>query len=195
MQLICNLTLWCYTPMGIFELDTREYTLDEESSDDEKEGEGEDSEGERAKGKEKKARRREVEDNEEEPEGVTETNAKRGAPSEALEAESPSTMYDDLRAQATALMGVAKRDVTRSAEDVISTPAPGEMLAAFCARSCEYWAQKAHQEHASDNRVEYKQILEEVEKILAEAELDEDEMQMQATRDSGIGTGQSRNRR
>lgn len=64
-------------------------------------------------------------------------------------------------------MGVLK-DNTRSQEDAISTPLPGETLAMFYARSREftpslftakfmihiitgeYWAQKAHQ--SSDNR-------------------------------------------
>ena len=46
-------------------------------------------------------------------------------------------------------MGVSK-DQTRSAEDVVSTPLPGETLAMFYARSREHWAQKAHQ--SSDNR-------------------------------------------
>lgn len=32
-------------------------------------------------------------------------------------------------------MGVSAKDATRSAEDVISTPAPGETLAMFYARS------------------------------------------------------------
>ena len=70
--------------------------------------------------------------------------------------------------QAAAFMGVAK-DSTRSAEDVLSTPLPGETLAMFYARSralssapvapfdqliylCtgEYWAQKAY--GTSDSR-------------------------------------------
>ena len=45
---------------------------------------------------------------------------------------------------------------------------------------------------------EYKPILEEVEKLLAEAGLDEDEMKTQGARDvahMGVDTGQSRNRR
>ena len=42
---------------------------------------------------------------------------------------------------------------------------------------------------------EYKPILEEVEKILAEAGLDEDEMRAGATHASGSGTVTSRNRR
>ncbi|KAK0231789.1 galactose oxidase [Armillaria nabsnona] len=115
---------------------------------------------------------------------------------------------DALRAQATTFMGVA-RDNTRSAEDVISTPLPGETLAMFYSRSREYWAQKAHA--TSDSRgkqlrrdgfvlaeeryAEYKPILKEVEKILAEAGLDEEEMRKGAAAGPGAGGGQSRNRR
>ncbi|KZT19732.1 galactose oxidase [Neolentinus lepideus HHB14362 ss-1] len=115
-----------------------------------------------------------------------------------------------LRSQAKAFMGVAK-DTTRSTEDMLSTPLPGETLAMFYARSREYWAGKAHS--SSDNRgkllrrdafamaqdkyEEYKPILREVEQILAEAGLDEEEMRrsaaMAATGDAN--TGQSRNRR
>jgi len=74
--------------------------------------------------------------------------------------------HDEMLAQATAFMGVSK-DTTRSAEDIISTPEPGESLAIFYARSRkfhsnpslpfgvnylggEYWTQKAHA--VSDNR-------------------------------------------
>lgn len=117
---------------------------------------------------------------------------------------------DDLRNQATAFMGVAK-DATRSAEDVISTPLPGETLAMFYARSREHWSQKAH--GTSDNRgkqlrrdgfalaeeryASYKPVLEEVEKILAEAGLDEEEMRRGAAAGpmSPAASGQSRNRR
>jgi hypothetical protein len=42
---------------------------------------------------------------------------------------------------------------------------------------------------------EYKPILEEVEKILAEAGLDEEDMKKAAAGGSGAGSGQSRNRR
>ena len=72
----------------------------------------------------------------------------------------------------------------------------------------QYWAQKARE--SSDNRGKllrrdgfslaeehygtYKPILEEVEKILAEAGLDEDEMK-RASATGPAGTGQSRNRR
>jgi len=80
----------------------------------------------------------------------------------------------------------------------------------FYARSREYWAQKARE--SSDNRGKllrrdgfslaeerygtYKPILEEVERILAEAGLDEEEVQRaSATGHVGAGPGQSRNRR
>lgn len=116
---------------------------------------------------------------------------------------------DDLRKQASAFMGVSK-DTTRSAEDVISTPLPGETLAMFYARSREHWTSKVF--GTSDNRgkelrrdgfalaeeryAEYKPILEKVEKILAEAGLDEDEMRRSAvTGTGGNFAEQSRNRR
>ncbi|KAG8740857.1 hypothetical protein FRC12_015855 [Ceratobasidium sp. 428] len=56
---------------------------------------------------------------------------------------------DELTQQAQAFLGVSK-DATRSVEDALSTPLPGETLAMFYARSREYWAQKAHEN--SDNR-------------------------------------------
>ncbi|KAF8878772.1 hypothetical protein BD779DRAFT_1613006 [Infundibulicybe gibba] len=116
---------------------------------------------------------------------------------------------DALRLQATAFMGVSK-DTTRSAEDVVSTPLPGETLAMFYARSREHWKQKAFS--TSDNRgkqlrrdgfglaqeryAEYKPILQEVEKILAEAGLNEEEMRRGAAGGpAGSNTGESRNRR
>ncbi|CAA7268695.1 unnamed protein product [Cyclocybe aegerita] len=114
-----------------------------------------------------------------------------------------------LRQQAATFMGVAK-DTTRSAEDVQSTPLPGETLAMFYARTREYWTQKVH--GSSENKgkelrkdgftsaqtryEEYKPILEEVEKILAEAGLDEEEMRRGAAGGPVAGgAGLSRNRR
>ncbi|KAF9543101.1 hypothetical protein CPC08DRAFT_770304 [Agrocybe pediades] len=102
----------------------------------------------------------------------------------------------DLRAKATAFMGVSK-DTTRSAEDVQSTPLPGETLAMFYARSREYWPQKAVEN--SGNRGKqlpaYKLMLEEVEKILQEAGLDEEEMRKGAAGGPALpGSGTSRNR-
>ncbi|KAI8972871.1 galactose oxidase [Trametes punicea] len=115
---------------------------------------------------------------------------------------------DSLRVQAAAFMGVAK-DSTRSPEDVISTPLPGETLAMFYARSREYWAQKAYGTSdsrgkqlrrdgftlASERYAAYKPILEEVERILAEAGLDEEEMRKGAAAGPQGASGQSRNRR
>ncbi|KIJ63011.1 hypothetical protein HYDPIDRAFT_113512 [Hydnomerulius pinastri MD-312] len=240
MLAVLRNTLYIYG--GIFELGSREYTLDdfhsiqldklerfvclkasgvvipteaEESSEDEdgsdESGDDDDDEGEdemdeederekKQKGKGKKGKRRDVNEEEEEQEEQE---------AEVEKIEEPAKK-EDLRAQATAFMGVAAKDTARSAEDILSTPAPGETLATFYARSREYWAQKAHD--TSDNRgkqlrrdgfalagekyAEYKPILDEVEKILAEAGLDEEEMKMQGVRDaSGAGAGQSRNRR
>ncbi|EIW54679.1 galactose oxidase [Trametes versicolor FP-101664 SS1] len=117
---------------------------------------------------------------------------------------------DSLRVQAAAFMGVAK-DSTRSPEDVVSTPLPGETLAMFYARSREYWAQKAYGTTSSDSRgkqlrrdgfslaeeryAEYKPVLAEVERILAEAGLDEEEMRKGAAAGPQGASGQSRNRR
>ncbi|KAG7097966.1 hypothetical protein E1B28_005276 [Marasmius oreades] len=118
---------------------------------------------------------------------------------------------DTLRSQAQAFMGVSK-DTARSPEDVLSTPLPGETLAMFYARSREYWSQKAHgsSEHrgkmlrrdgfalAEERYAEYKPVLKEVEKILADAGLDEEEMRRSAAAGAGSGSaasGQSRNRR
>ncbi|KAH9932992.1 uncharacterized protein B0H18DRAFT_673596 [Fomitopsis serialis] len=116
---------------------------------------------------------------------------------------------DALRSKATEFMGVAK-DNTRSAEDVISTPLPGETLTMFYARSRDYWAQKAYGSSA-DNRgkqlrrvgftlaeeryAAYEPILKEVEKILAEAGLDEEDMRNGAAAGPAGSSGQSRNRR
>ncbi|KAL4068642.1 hypothetical protein V8B97DRAFT_1873062 [Scleroderma yunnanense] len=118
----------------------------------------------------------------------------------------------DLRTKASTFMTASAENSARSAEDILSTPAPGETLAMFYARSREYWAQKAHARGAIDSRgkqlrrdgfglaeeryAEYKPILQEVEKILAEAGLDEKEMR-EASQDVGGASsgGQSRNRR
>ncbi|KAF5315232.1 hypothetical protein D9619_006973 [Psilocybe cf. subviscida] len=130
---------------------------------------------------------------------------------DAEEAQDPEEQpEDELRSQATAFLGVAK-DTTRSAEDVQSTPLPGETLAMFYARSREYWAQKALENSdnkgkmlrrdgftlAEDRYAVYKPILKEVEKILAAAGLDEEEMRRGAAGGppSAGGVGASRNRR
>ncbi|VDC06236.1 unnamed protein product [Peniophora sp. CBMAI 1063] len=113
-----------------------------------------------------------------------------------------------LRERATAFMGVSK-DTTRSEEDVISTPLPGERLAGFYRRSKEYWLMKARETtddrgkvlserafHTAHKRFdEYKPLLREVEKILAEAGLDEEEMKRVGAGKGAGAQGQSRNRR
>ncbi|KAI5118743.1 hypothetical protein M0805_008143 [Coniferiporia weirii] len=127
----------------------------------------------------------------------------------------------DLRAQARAFLGATPPSAgpgagptgagaAQTAEDALSTPLPGETLAAFYARSREYWAGKAL--GGSENRgkslrrdgfalaqeryAAYKPVLEEVEKILAEAGLDEDEIRRGAAAGGGAkGQGENRNRR
>jgi len=123
---------------------------------------------------------------------------------EEYEEEEPQ---DLLREQAAAFMGVSK-DTARSEEDIISTPFPGETLTQFFSRSREYWTQKARERSddkgkmlrkvgfalAEERYNAYKPILEEVERILAEAGLDEEEMKRVGS-GGGDSQGQSRNRR
>ncbi|KAG9029721.1 hypothetical protein FRB95_004970 [Tulasnella sp. JGI-2019a] len=113
-----------------------------------------------------------------------------------------------LRTKAQDFLGSTK-DVNRSAEDQISTPLPGESLAIFYARSKDYWAQKAHQTSdnkgkllrrdgfglAEDRYATYKPILDEVEKILAEAGLDDEELKRVGTTGNALGPTVNRNRR
>ncbi|KAI0779197.1 galactose oxidase [Irpex lacteus] len=118
----------------------------------------------------------------------------------------------EIRAKATAFMGVSK-DSSRSSEDVMSTPLPGETLAKFYARSKEHWVKKAFSttddrgkekgkmlrqlafEMAKERYNEYKPILKEVEKILEEAGLDEEEIKRSAAAGPMKASDQSRNRR
>ncbi|KAI1784172.1 galactose oxidase [Ganoderma leucocontextum] len=222
MLAVLRNTLYIYG--GIFEKGSREYTLDdfytlpldkldryvclkkseividdkdEESSDDDEDEDGEDDDED------------DDEDDEtqrDETESVTVVGDEEEKEIEVLD--TIQEEKDSLRSQAAAFMGVAK-DATRSPEDVISTPLPGETLAMFYARSREYWAGKAF--GTSDNRgkmlrrdgftlaeeryAEYKPILEEVERILAEAGLDEEEMRQGAAAGPHNPSGQSRNRR
>ncbi|KJA23207.1 hypothetical protein HYPSUDRAFT_137935 [Hypholoma sublateritium FD-334 SS-4] len=115
-----------------------------------------------------------------------------------------------LRNQAATFMGVSK-DSTRSAEDIQSTPLPGETLAMFYARSRDYWSQKAIGSSnnkgkqlrrdgftlAEERYAAYKPILKEVEKILQEAGLDEEEMRKGAAGGPQVsgGSGSSRYRK
>lgn len=116
---------------------------------------------------------------------------------------------DDLRARATAFMAPA---AAQTPEDAMSTPRAGETLAVFYARSRTYWAQRALTSGASDQRGkmlrrdgfalaeeryrEYKPLLDEVERILAEAGLDEDEMRRSGASGGGAAAAEgNRNRR
>ncbi|KAE8212562.1 hypothetical protein CF327_g3824 [Tilletia walkeri] len=120
---------------------------------------------------------------------------------------------EELRKKAQAFMGVAK-DTTRTQEDILSTPFPGENLRTFYDRTKEYWAQNAHASGDSQHRgkelrrdgfalaerryEEYKPILEEIERIQAQAGLDAAEARNSAARPGIAGGGpgvDSRNRR
>ncbi|KAI0821821.1 hypothetical protein BC628DRAFT_1392327 [Trametes gibbosa] len=221
MLAVLRNTLYIYG--GIFEKGSREYTLDdfhslqldkleryvclkaseiviaegeEESSSDEDEDDDDDDDDDDER----------TIDERDETESVTVVGEDEEKEVEVLE--TIEEEKDSLRVQAAAFMGVTK-DSTRSAEDVISTPLPGETLAMFYARSREYWAQKAY--GTSDSRgkqlrrdgfslaeeryADYKPLLEEVERILAEAGLDEEEMRKGAAAGPQGASGQSRNRR
>ncbi|KZO97259.1 galactose oxidase [Calocera viscosa TUFC12733] len=220
MLAVLRNTLYIYG--GIYESGAREYTLDdfyalqldkmdryfclrpntvvfgnEESSDDsDSDDSDEDSlELNRPKGNEEDE---DMDRDEEQPDDLpTEPGA-----------EGTSMTDEELRVKATAFMGVAK-DATRSPEDVISTPLPGETIAMFYDRSRIYWAQKAVEithnrgkqlrrdgfELAQEKYASYKPLLEEVEKILAEAGLDEEEIKRSAAGGPSGAAGQSRNRR
>ncbi|KAJ7632602.1 galactose oxidase [Roridomyces roridus] len=207
-------TLYIYG--GIYERGKREYTLDDfysiqldkldrytclkkseyliadgdDESSSEDEDEDDDDEDE------------EEEDDEEEAEDEVQVDN-----SEVVEdVQQPPDEESDIRLKAAAFMGESKE---RSPEDALSTPMPGETLAMFYARTRTHWAQKAHSgssenqgkqlrrdgfalaEETYDN---YKPILKEIEKILAEAGLDEQEMARSAQA-GGIKAEQNRNRR
>jgi hypothetical protein len=68
----------------------------------------------------------------------------------AREAAKANAEKEELRKRATAFMGVST-STDRSAEDILSTPQPGESLAQFFARSREFWTQRAHA-NATGNR-------------------------------------------
>jgi hypothetical protein len=57
-------------------------------------------------------------------------------------------LQDALRHRANKFLGVAK-DTTRSQEDVLSTPLPGEKIRQFYERSKEYWAGTAYERTGS----------------------------------------------
>ncbi|KAG8928329.1 hypothetical protein FRC00_001794 [Tulasnella sp. 408] len=164
-------TFTCLRPLDVTIDQNAESDSEDDGDDGEDEGEDEDEEqAEGGSGDEVEAETDVVETPAPEPDDVEEDKNK-------------------LRAKANEFLGSSK-DSTRSAEDQISTPLPGETLAMFYSRSKDYWAQKAYA--SSDNKgkllrrdgfalaeeryASYKPILEEVEKILAEAGLDEEEI-------------------
>jgi len=57
---------------------------------------------------------------------------------------SDGAQREELDKKARNFMGVSS-STERSAEDLLSTPQPGESLAVFYARTKTYWAQKAHE--------------------------------------------------
>lgn len=57
----------------------------------------------------------------------------------------------DLRRQANAFMGVSK-DATRTEEDILSTPEPGEVLKTFYERTKHYWAALVHEQAQGQSR-------------------------------------------
>ncbi|GAA6002432.1 hypothetical protein JCM10207_001116 [Rhodosporidiobolus poonsookiae] len=113
---------------------------------------------------------------------------------------------EELTKKAQAFIGVSA-DAARTAEDIISTPAPNESLAQFFARSRDYWTGKAHEggvgnrgkdlrrdgfELAQRRYDEYKPILEEIARLQEAAGIEAADMRSAAR--VGLGT-ESRNRR
>ncbi|CAE7223491.1 unnamed protein product [Rhizoctonia solani] len=204
----------CLKPCDVVFAENDESSEDDDDSDDdsgdddgdsesEDEGEGgSEDEPEKSTTKTKKQKQEEAtpieNDEKQEPE---QEPAKEDEVNEDEDAE-----VDELTKQAQTFLGVSK-DTTRSPEETISTPLPGETLAMFYARSREYWAQKAHEN--SDNRGKllrrdgfalaeeryetYKPVLKEVERILEEAGLDAEEIKRVGA--AGGTSGGSRNRR
>ena len=131
---------------------------------------------------------------------------------EARRAKMSAAEKEALRAKAQAFMGVSS-DAARTEQEVMSTPQPGENLRSFYERSKQHWASRALIESdgklrgkemrkrgfalADQQYQEYKPILEEIERIRAEAGLDEKEAAVNKV--GGIGAGStgvdSRNRR
>lgn len=125
----------------------------------------------------------EDEDEEDDPMGEEEEEGEDAK--EARHAALTQAEKDVLRQTATRYMGVAK-DTTRSEEEILSTPLPGEKLRNFFDRSREFWAMRAYQrsgsrgkalrregfELASVKYAEYKPVLEEIERIQKEAEVE-----------------------
>ncbi|KAI9621276.1 hypothetical protein H4Q26_015774 [Puccinia striiformis f. sp. tritici PST-130] len=108
---------------------------------------------------------------------------------------------EELKKKVEAFMGVAK-STERSIEEIMSTPLPGETLKLFYDRSREYWTQKAHatsQHRGKELRrdAEYKPLLDEIERIQAEAGIEASDVQRRTGPTVGGGglTQDSRHRR
>ncbi|PWN47512.1 galactose oxidase [Violaceomyces palustris] len=122
---------------------------------------------------------------------------------------------DELRKKAQTFLGISKDSSSRSPTEILSTPLPGEILRTFYERTKQHWASQVLQnspqlrgkevrklgfEMAEKRFSEYKPILEEIERIQAEAGLDEEELRNSSKASSGGalsgGVGvDSRNRR
>lgn len=127
----------------------------------------------------------------------------------APDTEANALEQDELKKKVEAFMGVAK-SAERSLEDVMSTPLPGETLKLFYDRSREYWTQKAHGtsqhrgkelrrdgfSHAEERYLEYKPLLDEIERIQSEAGIEASDVQRRTGPNSTGGPSQeSRHRR
>ncbi|GAA5846086.1 hypothetical protein JCM9279_004781 [Rhodotorula babjevae] len=124
----------------------------------------------------------------------------------AKKAEKKRLEQEELTKKAQAFMGVST-DAARTAEDVLSTPQPGESLAAFFARSKDLWTAKAHESSggargkelrrdgfalAEQRYEEYKPILEEIARLQEAAGAEA--VAARASARAGLGAD-SRNRR
>lgn len=179
---------------------------EEESSSDEDDDNDDSSDGESEE---------EGADGSDEEQPVTETVSK--VPEESLlvgpPPEEPTTVDIDKESEAHAkaqeYLGVSTIDSKASPEDAMRTPLPGEALAQFYNRTREYWSSKAFAASeergkqlrrggfsmAQDRYTEYKPTLEQIEKILAEAGLDEEEIKRGAVAGPSSAQSTSRNRR
>ncbi|EFP91432.2 uncharacterized protein PGTG_17388 [Puccinia graminis f. sp. tritici CRL 75-36-700-3] len=122
-------------------------------------------------------------------------------PSELVDVVATQVEQEELKKKVEAFMGVAKSS-ERSIEEVMSTPLPGESLKLFYDRTREYWTQKAHEtsqhrgkelrrdgfSHAEERYSEYKPLLDEIERIQAEAGIEASDVQRR-TGPSGVGGG------
>ncbi|TNY22711.1 hypothetical protein DMC30DRAFT_123277 [Rhodotorula diobovata] len=124
----------------------------------------------------------------------------------AKKAEKKRLEQEELTKKAQAFLGVST-DAARTAEDILSTPQPGESLAAFFARSKDLWTARAHESStgargkelrrdgfalAEQRYEEYKPILEEITRLQEAAGAEA--VAARASARAGLGAD-SRNRR